>query len=187
MSTATDFAAVAQELAAALYASAVRPADAIRLLSSLADFTPSDPTTSSTIGAAIGVMQSATGDMFRRAALVALARASADYEPASADDAAAVRVSVCAALDAEITIAGDQGLDATFNALRAVRAAVSMDLETRGARLATITEVDVGLPMPAPVLAQRLYRDPGRADDLVAQGDPPHPAFMPAQFKALSS
>lgn len=187
MSTATDFAAAAQALAAALYASAVRPADAIRLLSGLADFVPAEATSSSTIGMAMAVMQGAAGDLFRRAAVIALARASADYTPTSADDAAAVRVAVCAALDAEITIAGDQGHDATFNAFRAVRAAVSFDLATRGAQLAGIADVASNLPLPAPVLAQRLYRDPGRADELVTQANPVHPAFMPVRFKALST
>lgn len=187
MSNASEFAVAAQELAAALYASAVRPADALRLLSSLADFFPDEVTSTSVIGSAMQVMQAATGEMFRRAAVVALARASSEYEPSSADDAAAVREAVCAALDAEITLAGDQGQDATFNALRGLRAAVSFDLATRGAQLAGITDVGSNLAMPAPVLAQRLYRNPGRADELVTQGNPSHPAFMPTRFKALSS
>lgn len=187
MSTLSDFSAVAQALASALRTSAVRPADAIRLLFGLANFSPVPATSSATIGAALSVMQGASGDLFRRAALIALARASADYEPTSADDAAAVRSTVCAALDAEIAIAGDQGQDVTFNAFRAVRAAVSFDLATRGARLAGIADVGSNLPMPAPVLAQRLYRNPARSDDLVTQANPIHPAFMPVKFKALSS
>ncbi|MET3135353.1 prophage DNA circulation protein [Oxalobacteraceae bacterium GrIS 1.11] len=186
MSAATDFAAAAQALAGALRASAVNPADAIRLLSDLANIVPAGPTSSSAIGMAMAAMQGATGDLFRRAAVLALARASADYLPTSSDDAAAVRAAVCAVLDREIGIAGDQGQDATFNALRAVRVAVSRDLAARGADLASITEVATGLPIPAPVLAQRLYRDPARADELVAQADPVHPAFMPVSFKALS-
>lgn len=186
MSALSDFAAAAQELAAALLAATVNPADAIRLLASLADFTPNDPTTSAPIGAAMATMQSATGDMFRRAAVVALARASATYQPASAEDAAAVRDTVCAALDAEITIAGDQGEDATFNALRAVRAAVALDLAERGAALPSVVTVETRQSVPAPVIAQRLYRDPSRADELVTQANPPHPAFMPVSFRALS-
>jgi len=187
MSTTTDFAASAQALAAALYASAVNPADAIRLLSTFAQVVPGDPTSPSAIGVAMAAMQSATGDLFRRAAVVALARASAAYQPTSSDDAAAVRTAVCAILDKEITIAGDQGQDATFNALRSVRAAVSQDLTVRGAGLAAITLVATSQPIPAPVLAQRLYRDPTRADELVSQAAPVHPAFMPVKFKALSS
>lgn len=187
MSTANDFAAAAQALAAALYSSVVRPGEAIRLLSNLADFFPVDDSPASAIGSAMSVMRRASGDLFRRAAVVALARASADYEPTSADDAAAVRSAVCAALDSEIVIAGDQGEDATVGAFRAVRAAVSLDLATRGARLAGIVDVASHLPMPAPLLAQRLYRDPGRADELVTQANPVHPAFMPTAFKALST
>ncbi len=186
MSTPTDFASAAQALAAALYASAVNPADAIRLLSSLTDFTPSGQTSSAPIGVAMATVQNATGDLFRRAAAVALARASAEYQPSSADDAAAVRDAVCTVLDKEITTAGDQGLDATFNALRALRSAVVQDLAEKGASLATITTVTTHQSVPAPVLAQRLYRDPSRSDELVVQADPPHPAFMPTAFKALS-
>lgn len=187
MSNANDFAVAAQELAAALYGAAVKRADALRLLSSLADFFPDDVTSTSVIGSAMAVTQDATGELFRRAAIVALARASAEYEPTSADDAAAVRQAVCGALDAEIVSAGDHGQDATFNALRALRAAVSHDLAMRGAQLAGVVRVGSNLSMPAPVLAQRLYRNPVRSDELVSQANPIHPAFMPTKFKALSS
>lgn len=185
MSTTSDFADAAQALAAALRAASVNPADAIRLLSSLAQRVGSNATSASAIGAAMATMQGAAGDLFRRAAVVALARASSDYRPASRDDAAAVSEAVCALLDAEIATAGDQGQDLTFCALRALRAAVSFDLAQRGAALSNVAAVSTGLPLPAPVLAQRLYRDPARADELVARADPIHPAFMPVRFKAL--
>lgn len=186
MTTTSDFAGAAQALAAALRTGAVNPSDAIRLLLNLASFVPSDQTTASGTGLAMASMQSATADLFRRAAVVALARASISYQPSSSDDAAALRSTVCAALDGEITIAGDQGHDATFNALRAVRSAVSLDLAKRGAGLASIAVVTTVQPIPAPVLAQRLYRDPARADGLITQAAPIHPAFMPVSFKALS-
>jgi prophage DNA circulation protein len=182
-----DIASSAQVLASATLASSVNPADAIRLISSLADFTPNDPTSDTPIGNAMGAMQSAMGDLFRRAAAAALARASSTYQPASADDAAAIQAQVCAVLDAEITIAGDDGQDDTFNALRAMRSAVVKDMSTRGAALASITTISVTRSLPASVLAQRLYRDPSRADELVIQANPRHPAFMPLSFKALSN
>jgi prophage DNA circulation protein len=186
MSTTSDFASAAQALAAALYAAAVDPADAIRLLGTLADFTPDDVTSSSPIGLATATMQRASGDLFRRAAVVAMARASASYQPASVDDAAAVRATVCAALDAEITIAGDQYEDATYSALRTLRAAVSTDLTERGAGLASVATLASNLPLPALALAHRQYRDQSRSDELVTQADCIHPAFMPTSFKALS-
>jgi prophage DNA circulation protein len=186
MSTPLDFAASAQALVASIRDDSIDPADAIRMLTTLYTFVPDDQTSSSAIGTAMATMQSAAGDLFRRAAVVALARAAAAYQPVSADDAAGIRTIVCDALDAEITVAGNQGEDATFNALRAVRAAVIKDLTTRGAGLASIETVSTNLPVPAPVLAHRLYQDPARADELVMQANPVHPAFMPISFKALS-
>jgi prophage DNA circulation protein len=186
MSTSSDFATAAQALAAAVNSSAVDPADAIRMLGGLAAFTPSDPTGSAAIGAAMATMQRASGDLFRRAAVVALARASSAYQPISSDDAAEVRAAVCDALDREIEIAGDQGEDATFNALRKLRAAVVTDLNSRGAGLPDTAAVQMSTPIPAPVLAQKLYRDASRSDELVSVSDCVHPAFLPLNFNALS-
>ena len=186
MSTSSDMAAAAQALAAALYAVTIDPADAVRLLGNLAQFNLTPLATSTPMGVARNTMQSRSSDLFRRAAVVALARASSVYQPSSSDDAAAIRTVVCDALDAEITIAGDQGEDATFNALRTLRAAVSNDLGKRGAGLAGVTTTTSNLPIPAVVLAQRLYQDPSRADELVMRGNPVHPAFMPLSIKALS-
>lgn len=186
MSSASDLANAAQALAAALYAVTVDPADALRILGSLAQFNPDPLATTTPLGTARNTMQSRSADLYRRAAVVALARASSIYQPSSSDDAATVRSIVCDALDAEITIAGDQGEDATFNALRSLRSAVSNDLGSRGASLAGVTTTTSNLPIPAIVLAQRLYQDIARADDLITRGNPVHPAFMPLSIKALS-
>ncbi len=185
MSTPNDFATAAQALAASLLAATTDPADALRMLSSLSDFTPDAIPDSSVIGQAMSTMQSATGDLFRRAAVVAVVRASAAYQPSSYDDAAAVRVAVCALLDKEITVAADQGEDATFGALRTLRTAVVQDLTARGANLAIVASVSSNQPVPSLVLAQRLYRDSSRSDELVNRGNPRHPAFMPISINAL--
>jgi len=187
-STSTDaFATAARGVASALLAASPNPADGIRLLSALAVFSPAAPTTSSTIGMAMEVMQSACGDLFRRAAIGAVATAASTYKPTSADDAATVRDTVVALIDSEIEIAGNQGDDSTYGALRSLRSAVIQDLNSRGAGLAAIKTFVIKANLPALVLAQRLYRDPARADELVAQANPVHPAFMPSSFKALSS
>ncbi|MDE3022265.1 MAG: hypothetical protein KGI54_10430 [Pseudomonadota bacterium] len=186
MSTSGDFANAAQGLAAALLAATVNPADGVRLLSELANFTPDAPTTSSAIGQAMATMQDASGDLFRRAAVVALARASATYQPSSQDDAVNIRTLVCGLLDQEIETAGDQGEDATFSALRSLRQAVVQDLNTRGANLPSIKQFSFNGALPALVVATRIYRDASRADELLSQANPPHPAFMPRSFKALS-
>lgn len=187
MSSASDFAMASQSLAAVVLQAAIDPADALRMLSELAQFVPQSIASTSPIGNAIASMQDSVGDLFRRTAVIAMARASSFYQPSSYDDAAAIRSMVCAFIDAETQVAGDQGEDATFNALRALRAAVSEDLTQRGANLATIVSVSTPLPLPAPVLALRLYRDATRADELIAEADSPHPAFLATSFRVLSS
>ncbi len=187
MSAPSDVATAAQALTAAILAAANDPRNAIAKLALLAQFTPDAPMSASVVGVSMAQMQDASGDLFRRAAVVAMARASMAYQPVSSDDAASIRNIVCSALDAEITVAADQGEDASFGALRSLRAAVVEDLNMRGANLPPIAEIAVGQSLPATVLAQRLYRDPGRTDELVMEGAPVHPAFMPTTFKALSS
>jgi prophage DNA circulation protein len=186
-STSAAFVSVIQALAAALLAAAVNPADALRLLMSLADFTPSAPTPASQLGDAMATMQSATGNICRRTAVIALARAAQNYQPSSYNDAANVRTQVCALIDNEVTVAGDNGEDATLGALRSLRAAVIEDLTARGADLAQIETFTFKASLPALTLAQRLYRDPSRGDELVTQADPPHPSFMPVSFQALAA
>lgn len=39
--------------------------------------------------------------------------------------------------------------------------------------------------LPALVLANRMYQDGARGDELVQSVGPRHPAFMPTKFKAL--
>lgn len=186
--SSTDaYASAAQGVAASLLAAAPSPSDGIRLLTALADFYPSSPTTSSTIGSAMATMQAASGDLFRRAAIASVATAASKYQPTSSDDAAAVRDAVTSLIDAEIEVAGNQGEDSTYGALRTLRAAVVQDLNKRGAGLASIATFTFKANLPALVIAQRLYRDASRADELVTQANPAHPAFMPQAFKALSS
>ena len=185
--TVADFAAAAQALVEALLAAMADPADAVEFLQQLAGFAPTGVTSSSPIGLSMAAMQSGCGDLFRRAALVALARAAQTYQPSSYDDAANIRGIVTSALDAEALLAADQGNDNTFLSLRALRAAVAVDLQTRGASLAHMTTFTVGQPLPSLVLAQRFYQDSSRADELVMEAKPRHPAFMPTVIQALSS
>lgn len=186
MSTPYDLAASAQALVASLYASAQDPADALRILADLLNTSSTSPACSDPVGSAMTAMQTSMDTLFRRAAVVAMARASADYDPASSDDAAAVRNQVCSVLDQEITTAADLGDDASFMALRDLRAAVSFDLTQRGSSLAPIITIATGQPLPSLVLAQRQYQDLSRAGELETEANPIHPAFMPTSFKGLA-
>ncbi|MCQ8240516.1 DNA circularization N-terminal domain-containing protein [Rhizosaccharibacter radicis] len=139
------------------------------------------------IGAAIGTAQVATAALCRRSAVVSIAAACSDYQPTSYDDAQALRTRAAALFDAEILAAGDASDDATFGALRSLKAQVLADLANRATQIGRLVAVSRNMPLPAPVLAQQLYADGSRAPDLVTRADPVHPAFMPTSFEALNA
>jgi prophage DNA circulation protein len=187
MSTPSDLAEAVQSFAATVLAAIPNPADAIDILSQITAFAPAPIASTSAIGQAQSTAQGGVADLCRRAVLVALAQASATYQPTSYDDAAAVRDAVCTLIDQEILNAGDEGQDETFLALKALRAAVTQDLTARGATLAPLITLRFGAPLPALTLAYRLYGDISRADQLINFADAPHPAFLPVSFRALAS
>lgn len=188
MSAQTDaFASGALALAEALRLSANDPADQIRLMVALAGFSPPVPMGNAAIGAAIATASRCTAALCRRAALISLANGCAVYQPSSYNDAENLKSQVTRLFDREATIAADAGDSATYQMLCSLGAAVAQDLDARGAMLPMLATFTTGVSMPAPVLAYRFYGDSTRTDDLIARVDPPHPAFMPVTFEALSS
>lgn len=177
--TLDDVAAAAQALVAALVAACADPADAIRLLADLLDFTFA--------GGEQTAVDRATGDLFRRSAVTAMAAAAVAFQPASYDEALRIRTLIVRLIDDQIDRAGDSGEDQTFNALCALRTDVVRDLNARGADLAPTRSFAFAAPLPDVVLANWIYRDPARADELVTQAAPIHPLFMPTAFRALAS
>lgn len=167
------FTAQASILAAAVRSAAFTPADGVTSMVTLAAL----PQPSDAAGAA-------TADLFRRVAVGELVKASAAYQPSTTDEATAVRAQVLASVDAEMAIAGEQGDDEVYTALRGVRAEVIRDMNAKGAQLPSLITVTTARPTPSLALAQKLYRDPSRNDELERRGNPPHPAFMPTRFTA---
>ena len=187
-SASTDMADALAALVEAMRAGITDPADQVQVLLALAGFTFTDSAGGAVgIGAAMATMRDAMAAACLRAALVSLARASASYQPSSYNDAAALRVSLAAALDSEITAAGDAGEDATYTAFKALRSAVVQDLTVRGASLPSVVTVKLQLPLPSLVIAQRLYLDASRSDQIAAESGAIHPAFCPTTFQALAS
>lgn len=183
LGTASDpvaIAASAQSVVAALQASAADPQDGVRILAALADFAPTGAM-ARTLGG------EAASDLFRRASAAAIARVSATYAPASADDAHAVRARVLGPIEIAIARAGETGADEVFSTLRDLRKAVVDDLGARGGSLARLETLDLAAPRPSVVIAQQRYLDAGREAELVTQAVPIHPFFMPTRFKALSA
>lgn len=172
----------AAAIAAQIRGESSTPGDALRNLAVLATYVPID---SSLTGDAL-TMQTAIADMLRRAALVEMCNAAAAYQPASADDAAFARDELIAVLDPAITTAGDQFEDDFLAQLQSLRTLAVIDLDTRGAKLPTLVTVTTGASLPSGVLAQMLYRDATRSDELVRRAVPIHPAFMPLTFQALN-
>lgn len=175
MSAPAELVAAVLALVAGVAETAADPADRVRLLTALA-------TAPAVAGGDAGL--AALG---RRAALSALARATAACQPRSYDEAEALRRDVCGLLQAEELVAADGGEDAAVAALRAVRGAVDRDLRRRGANLSPLRQVEVKASLPALVLAHRLYGDAGREPEMTRMaGDPPNPVFMPERFTGLA-
>uniref|UniRef100_UPI00207B8011 hypothetical protein n=2 Tax=Acinetobacter soli TaxID=487316 RepID=UPI00207B8011 len=120
-------------------------------------------------------------------AVICIAQSTANREYVSYDDAYSTRTLICQLIDDELRIAGDQGLDNTYDSLLNLRTTVSQDLISRGADLATVEQIDAAASLPSLVWAQKLYQDSSRESELVKSANPIHPAFMPVKFKALSS
>lgn len=187
-STTGQYASAVQGVASAVMGAANDPRDQVRILSALQNFNPSIPPGQyGTLSAAIGTAQTGAAALCRRATLAALASACAAYQPTSSNDAQSLMALVLPLFDAEITIAADAEQDASYLAMRTMRAAVALDLSVRGAALPALLTVNTAEPQPSLTLAFMLYQDATRADELTQRVNPIHPAFFPLSFEALSS
>jgi prophage DNA circulation protein len=185
-SSSQTFTDAVQALMDALVAGIADPGNAIALLGPLASYTPAAINGTGTIGAAKTVAQNATSALLRRAALAAIGRVVATYVPASYDEAISTMTTVTGFLDAEILVAGDAGDDESYNALIALRQVVVAALTTSGATLPSLETFSFKAALPALVMANRLYQDATRSDELIQQANPIHPAFMPLTVNALA-
>lgn len=104
----------------------------------------------------------------------------------SRDEAIQFRDRLAADMELEIVAAGDVGDDASYEALMALKKTLLLDIAQRSAGLAPIIRYKLARGVPALVLAQLLYKDEGRADELARRNGVAHPAFMPAEGEALS-
>lgn len=187
MSAESDaYTSAALDLANAVADAANDPADAIRLLIPLAGWMPPTIPGRGPLAAAARTAQDAIAATLRGAACAALGAAARSYRPVSYQDAQAVRIAVCGALDAEAIRAADAGRDATYAALRELRAAVALDLALRGANLSALVEITTRQSTPSLAEAWALYQDTTREPELVAAADAASPLFFPLDFTALT-
>lgn len=120
-------------------------------------------------------------------ACVEIARALASLDLASHDEATRLRARMRRLFDVAIERASEAGRVQVMRELRALHAAVTRDLIERGRPLARLVSYEVGVPLPAVVLAHMLYQDAGRTDEIRRENaGHDHPSFMPLAGKVLS-
>lgn len=115
----------------------------------------------------------------RRSAAIEAAVVVPEIEFEAREDAARVREEITSVLDEEILTAGAVGDDDGYRELSKLYAAVAVDLEQRGATLASVQVVKLPASTPALVLAHRLYQDALRDQEIVARNRVRHPSFVP--------
>lgn len=113
-------------------------------------------------------------------ALAEMANLAAVIKYPSRDEAIATRDQLSGLLSDQILIHADAGNDELYNALRALRAAVIKDLNTRGAQLTKIITIKTLDSMPALCLAYAQYEDAERAEEIITRNHISHPLFTPA-------
>lgn len=121
----------------------------------------------------------AGNNLVRRAAVLQSAQVAAATDWLAADDAIAARDTITAGIELQLTSEFVPAND-VYASLTAVRAAVVRDLEQRGAQLPRLRSVTLQQPLPALVVAQKLYGDANRADEIISRNRVAHPGRVPA-------
>ncbi len=99
--------------------------------------------------------QAAIINLVQRGGLLDLSSASADATPPTRQDAVQLRYDVTAAYDQVLPNTGDD----VYRPMKALHAATVQDITTRSASSAELTSYQLDGPVPALVLAHRLYGD----------------------------
>nr|WP_068436196.1 DNA circularization N-terminal domain-containing protein [Magnetospirillum sp. XM-1]CUW41145.1 putative DNA circulation family protein \ len=121
--------------------------------------------------------QQAILDLVAGTALVEQARASAEMDYPTIEEATAARAEITSRLDTRIRAARSND---TRMALRRLGGAVTRDITNRGADLSRLTDYTPGATLPALVVAHGLYGDATRSAEILARNpDLAHPLFVP--------
>lgn len=115
------------------------------------------------------------------------ARILGDMEFVSRDDVDEVRTILNAAFDAIEEDIADRMDAMTYRALIELHAAVSFFLIETARPLPRMLNYQFNLPLPSLAIAQKLYYDASRADELRRENKIIHPAFCALRGRALSN
>lgn len=117
----------------------------------------------------------AVDNLVQQVAIAEAARSSSLATYTSADEALAVRETLCEAMD---TVAA-RSSDRVYVCIADLRAAVVLDLGTRAAQLPRVARYPVAATLPALVVAHRVHGDATREADIVARNHVRHPGAVP--------
>lgn len=115
----------------------------------------------------------------------AMVSAAVEYNPSSSDEATALQNRVCEKLDDALVNVGNRGEDDVYAQLLELRKSFIDAMRIKSGTLASVMQVTVPKTLPSLTLANRLYQDATRSDELIQETNPRHPAFMPTTFTAL--
>jgi DNA circularisation protein N-terminus len=127
----------------------------------------------------MAAQQAAIVELVRSAATASVLQVYAAIDWPSADAATAALAQVLDLVDARSQAAADLGLDDLYRGWQAIGAAAVQDLGQRAQQLPRLARYGVPGSLPALALAQLLYQNGARADELIALNAVSHPAFMP--------
>ncbi|WP_338804418.1 DNA circularization N-terminal domain-containing protein [Xenorhabdus griffiniae] len=115
----------------------------------------------------------------------AMAQVASEFTPANNQDAHDLLTRVCQALDTALVMAGDLGVDEIYDPLLSLQDEFITNATLKGAEAGRLAQFSLPSALPALTVANRIYQDAARSDELVQAANPRHPAFMPTRFKAL--
>lgn len=133
----------------------------------------------------LAAQQAAVIALVQGNALAAMVQIYAAADWPDADAAAAARMQLVQLLDVQTDAAAAAGQDDLYRAWQALTALVIRDLLARAQALPQRTPYAVGASLPSLALAQLLYQDASRADELELLNTVPQPLFMLATGVAL--
>ena len=103
------------------------------------------------------------------------------------DDAEAMHKRMAKAFDDAKESAADDMDSASYQSLTALAASVSVHLARTALLLPRLVTFTMALNYPALKLAQLIYYDPTRTEEIIAENKVVHPLFFPRLVKALSA
>ncbi|WP_340620308.1 DNA circularization protein [Xenorhabdus siamensis] len=115
----------------------------------------------------------------------AMAQIASEFTPANNQEAHDLQNRVCHALDTALVMAGDLSMDDIYQSLMSLRDEFMTSSALKGAEAGRLAQFSLPAVLPALTVANRIYQDAGRSNELIQATNPRHPAFMPTRFKAL--